>query len=268
MYPYPLLNLDYCDNAVFIDDFTIDEDSSTLRILSKGGIKMKALPPELKYHANQGNVSFAVLFTSSMAYFETLKDVSIGQPIEIEIDKNDIAVRLDISILAYAKNETEINYSNIDSRFPSSMVLPKNSLIGELSSFRYWLAHERKRSVASILRLDLNAEQYSYELEMNKISIKIPKVVFESNQDIKGNGNLIFALYVYPVLVQAMSLVLEYRSDRRHSNLESLRWFEYIQMKIETTEINESNPIVACQDLIPINVQEEVIKMIYENSDE
>ena len=268
MYPYPLISLDYNIDDVFLDDLTIDEDASTLLIKSQSGSAKDSVASELKYQENEGNICFAALITSSMAYYEILTDIAFGRPFEIKIDKKDVAVRLDLTILVYAKKEFDINFNNIDSRLPSSVILPKSSFLGELCSFRYWFAHERRRSVASILRLDLNSDNYSFDLEMNKISIKIPKHIFESHPDIKGNGNLIFALYVYPVLVQAMSLVLEYRSDDQHQNLESLQWFEYLQMKIETTGINESNPILACQELIPINVQEEVIKMIYENSDE
>lgn len=268
MYPYPLIALDYNDNDVFLDDLSIDEDASILRISSSSGIAKDSIAPELKYQEKAGNICFAVLVQSSMAYYEMLIDVSYGRPFEIEINKKDIATRLDLSVLVYTKKRADINFNNIDAHLPSSVILPKNSFLGELCSFRYWLAHERERSVASIIRLDLNSENYSFDLDMNKISIKIPKDSFESYPDIKGNGNLIFALYVYPVLVRAMSLVLDYRANGQHSNLESLKWFEYLQMKIETTRINESNPIVACQDLIPINIQGEVIKMIYENSDE
>lgn len=268
MYPYPLISLDYSVDDIIIDDLTIEEDDSKLLIKSGAGIANSAIASELKHQAKDGNICFGALITSSMAYYEILTDIAFDSPFQIEIDKGDIAVRLDVSILMYAKNECDINFNFIDPRFPSSVVLPKSSYLGELCSFRYWLSHERKRSVASILRLDLNAEQFSYDLEMNKIAIKIPKDIISSYPEVKGNGNLIFALYVYPVLVQAMSLVLEYRTDGRHTNLESLQWFEYLQMKIETMGINESNPVLACQDLIPINIQEEVIKMIYENSDE
>lgn len=266
MYPYPLIGLDYNIDEVFIDDLSIDEDTSILRIRSQSGISKSSIASELKHQENAGNICFAILITSSMAYYESLTAISFGGPFQIEVEKKDIATRLDISILVYTKQKSDITYSNIDDHLPSSVVLPKNSFLGELCSFRYWLAHERKRSVASILRLDLNADKYSFDLDMNKISIKIPKNVIDSYPDTKGNGNLIFALYVYPVLVQAMSLVLDFRSNNLHSNLESLKWFEYLQMKIETKGINESNAILACQDLIPINIQEEVIKMIYENS--
>lgn len=268
MYPYPLIGLDYNLEEVFINDLTIEEDTSILRICSQSGISKSSIAAEIKHHENSGNVRFAILITSSMAYFEILRDIPFGSPVEIEIEKKEIATRLDISFLVYTKRKCEVNYSNIESYLPSSVVLPKNSFLGELCSFRYWLAHERKRSVASILRLDLNSDNYSFDLDMNKISIKIPKNVVDSYPDSKGNGNLIFALYVYPVLVQAMSFVLDFRTNNVHSNLESLKWFEFLQMKIETMGINESNAIVACQDLIPINIQEEVIKMIYENSHE
>lgn len=268
MYPYPLIALDYNNDDVFLDDLSIDEDALILRISSSSGIAKKSIAAELRYHESQENIRFAVLVQSSMAYYELLKDIHCGCPFEIEINKKDIATRLDVSVLVYTKKIVDINFNHIDTHLPSSVILPANSFLGELCSFRYWLAHERERSVASIIRLDLNSENYSFDLDMNKISVKIPKYSFESYPDIKGNGNLIFALYVYPVLVRAMSLVLDYRANGQYSNLESLKWFEYLQMKIETTGINESNPIVACQDLIPINIQEEVIKMIYENSDE
>lgn len=267
MYPYPIIGQDYGIDNVFIEDLTISEDTSVLWIESLNGISMESIHPELKHNENRGNISFAMLITSNMAYYEYLVDVELGKPIKISIEKRNIATHVDLSILIYTKTECDIHFSNIDTSLPSSVKLPSSSFLGELCSFRFWLAHERKRSVGDIIRLDLNADNYSFDLDVNKITVKIPRNLIESYSEVKGNGNLIYALYVYPVLVQAMSHVLDYRSGE-NVNYEGLRWFEYLQMKIETNGINESNSIIATQELVSFNVQEEVIKMIYESSNE
>lgn len=266
MYPYPIIGQDYCLDKVFIEDLIISEDASLLWIESPEGISTEPIHSELKHNENRGKISFAMLITSSMAYYEYLVDLELGKPFKISIEKRNIASHVDLSILIYTKTECDIQFGNIDRSLPSSAILPSSSFLGELCSFRYWLAHERKRSVGDIIRLDLNSDNYSFDLDMNKITVKIPRELIESYSDMKGNGNLIYALYVYPVLVQAMSKVLDFRSSGEHTNYESLRWFEYLQMKIETKGINESNSIIATQELVSYNVQEEVIKMIYESS--
>lgn len=266
MYPYPLIGLDYNIENIFIDDLSIEEGMGSLIIKSTSGVDKTSFCEVIKKHEKLGDINVALLSSSSMAYYENLDTVAIGVPFEIKIDNAKIATRLDLSFIVYTKKDVKINFASIDKSLPRDLFLPKNSFLGDLGTFRYWLAHERKRSVASILRLDLNSVHYSFDLDTNKIGIRIPKDVLESYNEARDNGNLIFALYVYPVLVQAMSLVLENRSSGLHSNYESLLWFEFLQMKIDTTHINESNAILACQDLIPINIQEQVIKMIYENS--
>jgi hypothetical protein len=85
---------------------------------------------------------------------------------------------------------------------------------------------------------------------------------------IKENGDVIFGLYVFPVLVQAMAKVIDARRKINGDNeYNQYKWFDYLDMKIATLGLTESDPITACRELLePNNVQNSIIAQLYESS--
>lgn len=269
MFPYPIILEDYDENVVFLDDLSISENDDSITIISENGVSRESLNGELKSHLRHG-LMFGLKVTSSMAFYEELFTFRLNQPLSIKIDKSLVARSLELSFIMFNEQDLEINFRHIDDvkfRSIGVMNIPKYSMLGTLKSFKYWLFNERKRSVASIFKVDKESEKYTYDIDSNRLIIRIPKDIFSKYPQMATNGYLVFALYVYPVLVHAMQIVLEFRSSHDNEcSFSNLYWFDYFMMQLDSLGLNESNAIIACNELLPLDIQEKIIQEMYENS--
>jgi len=176
-----------------------------------------------------------------------------------------------IDVVLYTKKNTNIQFRNIDVNIFGDLPdvdVPEKSFLGSIVDYKYWLYQERQRSIASVIKLNMEANYYGYELDSDKIHVFIPKNEVEKHEEIKENGDVIFGLYVFPVLVQAMAKVIDARRKINGDNeYNQYKWFDYLDMKIATLGLTESDPITACRELLePNNVQNSIIAQLYESS--
>lgn len=271
MFPYPLISIDYDEDVIYIDDLELSESDEEICFRSASGINKMLLSSELKELYNRGNIGLGIRAVSPLSYFEGFHEIDVGAEFEYCISKKELSTSLQIDIILFTKKETTIQFRNIDKiKFKElpDVDVPAKSFLGSLIEYKYWFFQERQRSVASIVKLNMESDHFGFDLDSDKIHVNIPKSEVGRHVEIKENGELIFALYVFPALVQAMSKVFDARQKLdTKSDYNQYKWFDYLEMKINTLGLTESDPISASRELLePINVHDSIISQLYESS--
>ena len=271
MFPYPLISIDYNEDTSYIDDLELIETDEEICLLSKSGIKRDQLPSELKVLYAKGDIGLGIRAVSPMSYFEIFSNINLDSEFELRLSKENLSTSVHIDVVLYTKKNTNIQFRNIDVNIFGDLPdvdVPEKSFLGSIVDYKYWLYQERQRSIASVIKLNMEANYYGYELDSDKIHVFIPKNEVEKHEEIKENGDVIFGLYVFPVLVQAMAKVIDARRKINGDNeYNQYKWFDYLDMKIATLGLTESDPITACRELLePNNVQNSIIAQLYESS--
>lgn len=241
-FPHPIINANKSLSDYGEYEFKLEfdaDDKSDPKYVSLKNIKLISDSPIINKLIEKNKIGCAILYESPNSMFRKIKYLN-DKDCFIDFKRADFNGNIEITLLAYAKEDFEIDFSELGEDYNGiNFRIEKYDILGVQDNLSFKINHENSEEnlVKSIFSItsdeNILDESLNCDYTGNKIKITMSKEVYSKYYNVYSSSaysEIFFSLILIPVLTEALSkckekLIADYDFDNLISDYS---WFKSI----------------------------------------